>query len=72
MAAMMASGDLSSSPNSIRDLPALFTARGGKKEGDLIHSLAELVEELPLAVQNRKMNDIEPGAANDPICMLFR
>jgi hypothetical protein len=71
MAAMMESGDLSSSPNSIRDLPALFTARGGK-EGDLIDSLAELVEELPLAVQKRKMNDIEPGAANDPICMLFR
>jgi hypothetical protein len=68
---MMASADLSSSPNSIRDLPALFTARGDKG-GDLVHSLAELVEELPLAVHKRKVNNIEPGAPNDPICLLFR
>jgi predicted metal-dependent enzyme (double-stranded beta helix superfamily) len=67
----MTSDTLSSSPSSVRDLPAIFLERGSLNN-DLIHSLPELLEELPGAVQKRKANGIEPGSPNDPICALFR
>jgi cysteine dioxygenase len=67
----MASETLSSSPTSVGDLPALFLECDGKRD-DSIRSLAELVEVMPAAVRERKVKGIEPGAPNDPICMLFR
>jgi cysteine dioxygenase len=67
----MASETLSSSPTSVGNLPALFLERGGKHD-DSIRSLADLLEAMPAAVRERKVKDIEPGAPNDPICMLFR
>jgi hypothetical protein len=68
---MTSDSTLSSSPSSVRDLPASFLERGSLNN-NWIHSLPELLEELPGAVEKRKADDIEPGSPNDPICTLFR
>ncbi|KAG7347368.1 metal-dependent protein [Nitzschia inconspicua] len=39
---------------------------------DIIGSIQEFVAQIPHAVKQRKDDDIEPGAFNDPVAKLFR
>ena len=70
----MATDTLSTSPNSVRALNALFLEREGKEQQDIdrIHLLDEFIKNLPDAVLKRKVEDIAPGSINDPVSMLFR
>ena len=64
---------LSTSPNSVRDIhPQFFERRGATKDDESVSSLAELVQDLDAAVQERREKDIEPGSPDDPILMVLR
>lgn len=55
--------------------PAFFTpsvVSNGTKEGDSVSSIRDFVARIPQAVQQRKVLDIAPGDASDPVAKLFR
>ena len=76
--------ELSTSPKGVVDATSLYlssrkvvavasaaAAAITKKTNNKGLSLSEFIEELPRAIEERKVNNIPPGATNDPICHLF-
>ena len=73
----MASSDtnFSTSPKSILAASFLNRPRADCRSEDddnLILFMSDFVQELPRALYQRKIHNIEPGAPNDPLCLLFR
>ena len=81
------SSELSTSPKGVVDATSLLynlssrkaaavacnKTNNNKKENEGSYlSLSEFIDELPRAIEERKVNNIPPGASNDPICHLFR
>lgn len=62
-------------PSSMVLPPAFFTPSvlsNGTKEGDFVSSIRDFLARIPQAVEQRKVRDIAPGAASDPVAKLFR
>jgi hypothetical protein len=49
-----------------------FASLHGSPESDSIYTIEEFVASIPEAVRKRKVENIEPGAPNDPVSRLFR
>ena len=67
---------LSSSPTLVSELMSFFfherEPTKSQNHVDSINSLQDLVHRLPGALRKRKRGNIDPGAPDDPISLLFR